>query len=90
LANLPYEVREVQPTPNPNALKFVLDRVIADRPTSFLDPASGKDHPIASRLFAIPGVTSLLILGDFVTVSKRPEARWAEIKSKVEQTLASV
>jgi Scaffold protein Nfu/NifU N terminal len=90
LADLPYEVREVQPTPNPNALKFVLDRVIADRPTSFLDPASGKDHPIASRLFAIPGVTSLLILGDFVTVSKRPEARWADIKAKVEQTLASV
>jgi hypothetical protein len=90
LAGLPYEVREVQPTPNPNAVKFVLDRVIADRPTSFLDPASGKDHPIASRLFAIPGVTSLLILGDFVTVNKRPEARWAEIKSKVERTLASV
>jgi hypothetical protein len=87
---LPYEVREVQPTPNPNALKFVLDRMIADRPTSFLDPDSGKDHPIASLLFAIPGVSSLLMLGDFVTVSKRPDARWAEIKSKVEQTLAAI
>jgi hypothetical protein len=90
LANLPYEVREVQPTPNPNALKFVLDRVIAEQPTSFLDPASGQDHPIASKLFSISGVSSLLMLGDFVTVSKRPEARWAEIKPKVEQTLASV
>ena len=90
LAGLPYQVREVQPTPNPNAVKFVLDRVIADRPISFFDPASGKDHPIASRLFAIAGVTNLLILGDFVTVNKRPEARWAEIKSKVERTLASV
>ena len=87
---MPYEVREVQPTPNPNALKFVLDRVIADQPTSILDPASGKDHPIASRLFAISGVSSLLMLGDFVTVSKRPEARWVDIKPKVEQTLAAV
>jgi hypothetical protein len=32
------EVVEVQPTPNPNALKFVLNRPIADRPTSFLNP----------------------------------------------------
>lgn len=87
---MPYQVREVQPTPNPNALKFVLDRVIADQPTSFLDPASGDDHPIASQLFGIPGVSSLLMLGDFVTVSKRPEARWAEIRPKVEQTLATI
>ena len=90
LTALPFSVREVQPTPNPNALKFVLDRVIADRPMSFLDPSSGKDHEIASRLFAISGVTHLLFVGDFVTVGKRPEARWAEIKTKVEQTLASI
>ncbi len=85
-----FVVREVQPTPNPNAVKFVLDRVISDRPMSFLDPSSGGDHPVAVRLFAISGVTSLLLLGDFVTVNKRPEARWADIKTKVEQALASV
>jgi hypothetical protein len=90
LADLPFEVREVQPTPNPNAVKFVLDRVISDHPMSFLNPSSGKDHPMALRLFAIPGVATLLFLGDFVTVGKRPEARWVDIKSKVEQALASV
>jgi NFU1 iron-sulfur cluster scaffold homolog, mitochondrial len=87
---LSFAVREVQPTPNPNAVKFVLDRVIADRPMSFLNPDSGKDHEIASRLFAISGVSSLLFLGDFLTVGKRPEAKWAEIKTQVEQTLASL
>lgn len=85
-----FVVREVQPTPNPNAVKFVLDRVIADRPISFLDPSSGRDHPLAARLFAISGVSSLLLLDDFVTVNKRPEARWADIKNKVEQALAAV
>ena len=85
-----FEVREVQPTPNPNAVKFVLDRVIADRPMSFLSPAVGNEDPIASQLFAINGVSGLLFLGDFVTVSKRPEARWADITAKVKQTLAGI
>lgn len=86
---LPFSISEVQPTPNPNATKYVLDRSISDRPTSFFDAASAKDHPVASRLFAIPGVSGLLLLGDFVTVNKRPDARWSEITTKVEQVLAS-
>jgi scaffold Nfu/NifU family protein len=87
---LPFKVTEVQPTPNPNAVKFVLDRVIGDRPMSFLNAASGKEHPIASKLFAIPGVTGLLLLGDFITVNKQPAARWADITKQVEQALASL
>lgn len=84
---MPFKVTEVQPTPNPNAVKLILDRVIADCPTSFLNAASGSKHPIASRLFAINGVTGLLLLGDFVTVTKTPEARWADITKRVEQAL---
>jgi hypothetical protein len=87
---LPFKVLEVQPTPNPNAVKLVLDRVIADRPMSFLNPASGNEHPIASRLFAVTGVSGLLLLGDFVTVTKLPDARWPDITKKVEQALANL
>ena len=87
---MPFKVTQVQPTPNPNAVKLMLDRVIADRPASFLNAASGKEHPIASKLFAIPGITGLLILGDFITVNKQPEARWTEITKQVEQALASL
>ncbi len=86
---MPFSVREVQPTPNPNAMKLILDRVIADCPMSFLNAASGNEHPIASRLFAINGVTALLLLGDFVTVTKSPEAKWADITKKVKQALAA-
>jgi hypothetical protein len=40
-------------------------------------------------LFAIKGVSSVLLLGDFVTVNKSPDAVWSEIASKVKQVLAS-
>jgi hypothetical protein len=87
---MPYRIVEVQPTPNPNALKFLLDRPITDQPTSFFSAAGAEDHPIAGRLFAIRGVSSLLLLGDFVTVNKSPDAGWAEIKSGVQRVLSEV
>jgi hypothetical protein len=87
---MPFSVVEVQPTPNPNALKFLLDREIAERPTSFFNAGAAVDHPIASKLFAIPGVSSLLLLGDFVTVNKTADANWPPIRERVRQVLAAV
>jgi hypothetical protein len=77
-----FVVKEVQPTPNPNASKFVLDRPISGQPISFLNPEQGQGHPLASKLFAIQGVASVLILGDFVTVNKEPTAKWPAITRK--------
>jgi len=85
-----FVVKEVQPTPNPNAVKFILDRQIAERPISFLKAAPAAEHPIASRLFGISGVSSVLMLGDFVTINKSPDTRWVDITPKVKQILAKV
>jgi NFU1 iron-sulfur cluster scaffold homolog, mitochondrial len=87
---MPFRINEIQPTPNPNAAKFVLDREIAPQPISFFNAESAVGHVVASKLFAIPGVSSLLLLGDFVTVNKRPDVPWDEITSSVESVLASV
>lgn len=83
-----FRVTDVQPTPNPNAMKFLLDRPIADRPASFFNAESAAEHPVASKLFAIPGVASVLLLHDFVTVNKRPEVKWAAVTAAVKKTLA--
>ena len=84
-----FRVLEIQPTPNPNAAKFILDRPIAQQPTSFLTAASAAEHPLASRLFSVSGVTSLLLLGDFVTVNKSPDARWDDVVAAVQAVLSS-
>jgi hypothetical protein len=86
---MPFRVSEIQPTPNPNAAKFVLDRPVSDAPTSFFNASAAKDHPLAAKLFAIPGVSSLLLLGDFITVNKAPDADWDEITAGVQSVLAS-
>jgi hypothetical protein len=98
-----FRVVEVVSTPNPNAVKFVLDRAVAEKPVSFLSatvPQVGEEvktgasgdpvvvSGLVARLFAIPGVSSLLFLNDFVTVNKRPEAKWPGLKRAVKKVLA--
>ena len=73
---MPYRVREVQSTPNPNAAKFILDKPVSENPTSFFNAAQAQNHPLASKLFAIEGVSSLLLLGSFITVNKTPDVEW--------------
>jgi len=86
---VPFSVNEIQPTPNPNAAKFVLDRPVSDQPTSFFNAGAAKNHPLAKKLFAIPGISSLLFLGDFITINKSADADWDDITGAVRQVLAS-
>ena len=77
-----FRVIEIQSTPNPNALKFVLDRPVVSQPLSYFNAAAAVGDPLASKLFEIDGVTSLLLLGDFITINKSPDAPWDDIKPK--------
>ena len=83
-----FNVVEVQPTPNPNAAKFVLDGSVSQQPMSFFNAAAAKGVPLAEALFAIEGVSSLLLLGDFITINKSPSARWADITPRARAVLA--
>jgi hypothetical protein len=88
LTAMGYAVRESQPTPNPNALKLLLDREISPEPLSFRSVADAANHPLAAELMAIKGVTSVLMLHDFVTINRSPGTRWADITSKAKRILA--
>jgi hypothetical protein len=76
---------EVQATPNPNAAKFTLNRVVAEQGTTYRLPGN---HPEwAMRLLDIPGVTQVFALQSFITVSKSPEGEWGAIAPQVERVL---
>ena len=80
---------EIQPTPTPNALKFVLDRQVSQQPISFFNAAAATDHPLAKRLFEITGVSSLLLLGEFITINKSPDGDWDDIRDQARAVLKS-
>jgi hypothetical protein len=88
---MPYSIVEFQPTPNPNALKCVLDRPLPGSPESlrsFRDSAQAAGDPLGHSLMALPGVTSVLISTNWLTVNKNPDAGWTTIKKAVQKTLA--
>lgn len=80
----------VEGTPNPNAAKFVLDRVILEEGgRSYFDNRDAEDDPLAKRLFAIDGVRAIFMVEDFITITKSDEANWSEIVEDVECAIRS-
>lgn len=84
-----YRVRTFQETPNPNALKCVLDRSVGGGMRSYFNAGDAAGDALGAALFAVPGVTNVLINGGWITVSKRPEAAWKEIRAGVERVLGA-
>lgn len=87
---MPIRVARIEPTPNPNARKIVIVGHLSDQPRSFFNAQDAIGDPIASRLFAIDGVCSVLLLRDFITVNKRPEANWKPVVAAVRSVLRSL
>jgi hypothetical protein len=78
----------VQPTPNVNALKFVLDRRLTEgksRTFRSVDEAAGE--PLAQALLGVPGVVQVFFLNDFITVTRAPDISWEQLADQVEETI---
>ncbi|MFZ4572913.1 MAG: NifU N-terminal domain-containing protein [Phycisphaerales bacterium] len=84
---MPPRVTEFVPTPNPNALKCVVEGSLGAGPRSFSAPADAASDPIARMLLSIPGVKSVLIHDAWFTVSKSPDADWKAIKAAISRSM---
>ena len=75
-----------QGTPNPNATKFTLNRVVATQGKTYRD-ASSAEVEWVKRLLGIAGVTQVFALNNFISITKTPEADWTVIGPQIEQVL---
>jgi Fe-S cluster biogenesis protein NfuA len=75
---------DIQPTPNPNALKFILDRQIKNEGKStYKKPQEALNNPLASALFTIRGVDQVHFFQNVITITKFGYEDWDEIENKV-------
>ncbi len=73
----------VEPTPNPNSLKFVVGRqIVSTGPYEFAKAADADKSKLAQALFAIGGVEGVFVGSNFVTVRKDEGASWEQIEPK--------
>jgi hypothetical protein len=78
----------VEGTPNPNAAKFVLDRdVPGEGSRSYFDLESATGDRLAERLLAIEGIRALLLVENFITVTKTDQVEWSELVDRVEAVI---
>ncbi|MVA26098.1 NifU family protein [Agrobacterium vitis] len=74
---------QTESTPNPATLKFLPGKVVMENGTAeFRDREAAMASPLAEKLFAIPGVTSVFFGYDFVTVTK-DTAEWPHLKPAI-------
>ena len=60
------------PTPNPNALKFIVDRQLVDgAPVSYETTEAAAGSPLAEKLFQLPAVSQIFAYQNFVTVTRQ-------------------
>lgn len=71
-------------TPNPNAIKFTLDRASTDkRSETFRAGSDPAESPLGARIFALDGVTNVFLVSNFVSVTKEDGADWNELVPRV-------
>lgn len=74
-------VEDVDLTPNPHALKFVLNKKLLTAETrQFPDKDSAINDPFAKGIFEIEGVASVFYMDKFVTIEKTADANWGQIQ----------
>ena len=76
----------ISATPNPNAAKFTVG-VDVGGPKTFVAGQDTDEAP-AAALLDLPGLASVFMTADFVTISKMPDASWDDIAPEAQQILS--
>jgi hypothetical protein len=78
----------IQPTPNPNALLFLVDRsVTEERMKQFNSAGEAEENPLAAVMFAIPGVVSVFFMPNSITLNKESGSDWEEIAPSAQEAI---
>ncbi|MBI4126333.1 MAG: NifU family protein [Deltaproteobacteria bacterium] len=80
----------VQPTPNPNTLKFVVNTLLLEEGTAdFSSREEAAGSPLALKLFDVPSVAAVFVGLNFISVTKTPTANWNELANPLTTTIRS-
>ena len=78
------KIAEIEPTPNPNAMKFILREPLTWGITRSYDNAAlAGDDPLAKAIFDIEHVTNVFYVDHWITVTQDGAADWQELMRKL-------
>ena len=78
------KIADLEYTPNPNARKFVLKEPLTNGlARSFENSEQAQRDELATKLFAIPHVTNVFYIDNWITVTQDGEADWQTLLREV-------
>ncbi len=84
------QVIDTQPTPNPNALKFIVNGTFPPGSHAFMSAKEAEKDPLAKEIFALGDVTSVFYMNNFLTVSKTPTGDWNKLRDGILAAVAKI
>jgi len=74
------KIKEIERTPNPDAMRFVLGEALTNGVTKSYEGAEeAEGDEFASALFAIDNVINVYYVNKYVTVTQDGDAVWSEL-----------
>jgi NFU1 iron-sulfur cluster scaffold homolog, mitochondrial len=78
------KISDIQETPNPNAVKFILKEPVTNGTArQFASFPEAEADPLAKSLFEVGNVVSVFYMDRMLTVEKTDEADWDELLPKL-------
>lgn len=78
------KIAEIENTPNPNAMKFVLREPLTwGVAQAFDNREQAANDPLAAALFEIPHVTNVFYVDHWITVTQDGEAEWGPLMKQL-------
>jgi len=84
MQDIPYIIY-AEETPNPSSIKFVANKLllVSGASAEYIDAAETSDAPLAQKLFQFPFVKRVFIQSNYVTITKREQMEWEEIRDEL-------
>ena len=81
----------LEANPNPNSMKFVTNILLFEDGVShdFPDVASAAQAPLAQELFGFDFVDRVFYMSNFITVTKKEDVEWIQIKDQIKDLIKS-
>jgi len=71
---------QTQTTPNPNSLKFIPGKIVSRASSFEVTNKDNTNNDLVRNILSINGVTSLFLGSDFISVNKKENIDWEDIK----------
>ena len=71
---------QTQTTPNPNSLKFIPGKVVSNKGPIEITDKKNINNELVKNILSINGVTGIFLGEDFLSVNKKSEMEWHDLK----------